>query len=237
MPNIDKKTLATLAVYEHHHHWLANDGHYFLTVNENGNILDVNIAHKIAKDYSVIRNIGGVTELEKLISKINNSDWPDGLSDRFQICQNIAIEFRDIPGRVHAPISGVTKLIWFCRPKGWTMYDKYACIGLLGKKREAKYFYKTLEENKFQEKAQKLTEICIKYGFPYLWGERIIDKFLLFRGLFFEYSLDLKAIKLAHKHQLQLLPYALSSSLKQLAGNLSKEWSDDFIPKPKGFVS
>ena len=178
------------ALIEHHRYWLSNDGIYVREIRENGALM-MPVSQRIVREYGVARNIGmingvdgnQVNGLQRLVDDINNSPWPDGLVDRANCCIALADAHHErcIAERRHRPISAVSKLMWFLRPDGWTMFDRYARIGLIGNDNNPLAFYEALEQRNFQDVAANITNICRNHGFG-LFGERVIDKLLLFRG-------------------------------------------------------
>lgn len=178
-----QRSRAFNAVLEHHRCWVSSDGACFDLVRSAG--LTPTIAYTIAQDYGVARNIGKrerVAALADDISSVTDGSWNVSLADREAICRNIGTSHQENGGSLHLPISGVTKLMWFLRPDGWTMYDSFARKGLVGASKGAPAFYKKLDECGFVEFAAAITKKCRALGLP-LFGERIIDKFLMLRGM------------------------------------------------------
>ncbi|MBN9145176.1 MULTISPECIES: hypothetical protein [unclassified Novosphingobium] len=195
MDNADPANSAAYwAVIEHHRTWIAGDGIHFLQIHrDHGGTMPLNIAQRIANDYGVIRTIGSHMSgndkqaLPNLLNRISQAEWPDCLIKRAEVCLKIAKEHREVRKeevnkKSHAPVSGVTKIMWFIRPKGWTMFDRFARIGLIGGQNSAMAFYKQLSNSGFLDLAYEINNLCRFHGFNDLWGERIIDKFLLARG-------------------------------------------------------
>jgi len=220
------------AVIEHHRWWLATDGAHFLEVEASGK-LDLLMARRIAREYSVARNIGNVADdggkaangLDQLLKAINGSRWPATLVERAEICIELAEDHRErckrlgAAKRFHAPVSGVTKLMWFLRPTGWTMYDRFARIGLIDRKDDPRLFYKTLSDDGFAERAQAISSEGRKAGLP-LHGERIIDMLLLFRGSQTDpdpNGTPFETAKVMNRRHLELLPPERSAALRKLA--------------------
>lgn len=235
------------AVIEHHHCWLAPDGCFYRQVVQDGR-LTPEVARIIARDFRVSRTIGQVegegknpsNGVQVLAEAINTSDWPDDLVDRAKICLAIANDHRDACARLnkakafHAPVSAVTKLMWFLRPEGWTMFDKYARIGLIGNKNDPESFYVRLSEVGFHAMCLRLNELCKEHGFPELWGERIIDKFLMLHGKSQvdsgETDGQVQLFSAMKRHYLELLPADLNGRLVKLASAVSKELNEETFP-------
>jgi hypothetical protein len=176
------RSRAFTAVLEHHRCWLSSDGAYLAMVGDSG--LSTEIAGAIAKDYQVVRNIGKqhwVEQLAARIRSVSDDKWCTSLIGRFEICQELG-QLHQKGGAFHAPLSGITKLMWFLRPHGWTMYDRLARIGLVGRSGNGETFYQKLDECGFVECAGSITDRCRTLKLP-LFGERVIDKFLMLRGM------------------------------------------------------
>lgn len=180
-----QRSRAFNAVLEHHRCWVSSDGACFNLVRSAG--LTPAIAYTIAQDYGVARTIGKrdrVASLAVEISSITDSAWKVSLADREDLCRGLGkAHKKGATGKKrHLPISGISKLMWFLRPDGWTMYDSFARKGLVGASKGAPDFYKKLDQCGFVECAAAITKECRALGLP-LFGERVIDKFLMLRGM------------------------------------------------------
>ena len=247
----DQLPQAYWAVIEHHRWWLASDGCHWRQIREDKR-LSLSVAKRIAREYSVARNIGqiaddhghGTSGLNSLVQKINDADWPDGLVARAKVCVKIAEDhIRQCKAlgnadRYHRPFSGVTKLTWFLRPEGWTMFDRYARIGLMDRRDDPMSFYEVLASQHFDKRANEITELCRQSGFE-LWGERIIDKLLLFRGSLTDAadkglsdaeSYYAAAVAL-NRQYLQLIPLEWSDRLHRLALQVASILPDESFPQ------
>lgn len=176
------RSRAFTAVIEHHRCWLSSDGAYLAMVGDSG--LTTEIAGAIAKDYQVVRNIGKPQWVEQLaagIRSVSDDEWGTSLIGRYEICRELGQSHRE-GGAFHTPLSGITKLIWFLRPHGWTMYDRLARTGLVRGSGSAETFYRKLDQCGFVECATSITDQCRTLKLP-LFGERVIDKFLMLRGM------------------------------------------------------
>lgn len=176
--------LALLGVVEHHRNWFVTDGIHRAFIEDEKKI-PMPVAERIVKEYGVRRTIGNDEALKVLVDAINEEEWPEGLIQRAHICIKIAKDHKDYrkeKTKPHAPVSGVSKLIWFLYPNQWTMFDRYARIGLTGNKNSPSLFYETLYNRGFNHHCTSITNICKNNNVKMLYGERIIDKFLLLRG-------------------------------------------------------
>lgn len=180
-----ERSRAFNAVLEHHRCWVFNDGACLRSVDSDG--LAPPIAYTIAKYYGVARNIGNrerVAELAGAISAVTDEEWQGSLVSREKLCRNLGeAHKKGAKGKKHhLPISGITKLMWFLRPDGWTMFDSLACKGLVGANKGSFAFYEKLDQCGFIECAATITNECRALDLP-LFGERVIDKFLMLRGM------------------------------------------------------
>ncbi|MPS68670.1 hypothetical protein ACLIMP_17460 [Novosphingobium aerophilum] len=84
------------------------------------------------------------------------------------------------------PASAASKVNWFLRPKGWTMFDRFVSIAVLGSHQSSvagmAQFFDALDKRDF---AKKLAEVrqAIASPFPEILAERVIDKYLFLMGL------------------------------------------------------
>ena len=188
------KPLAYYATLEHAQWILGTDGQY---LHQIGKCKDVQAASRMLRDYNVARTIwgkGGLPVLvQEVFDKLKSESWPDDLMDRARWCASAAksnAEQSSVTSKrtQGAPYSAVTKLCWFLRPSGWTMYDQFACLGLTGSKganacERFESFYDALHETGFTEKAACANQIVKdRFECNIFFAERIIDKFLMIRG-------------------------------------------------------
>lgn len=173
-----------IALVEHLRHWLGGDGLYHHLIYQDGRI-DPAILRQIANSYYVSRGLRQNKEanIAALISE-RLSDWPTGLEERAAFVSDIASEARSRGLTKGMQLSGFSKLIWFVRPKDWTLYDSFAQRGLArhGRSLEFADFYATLNALGFDETMQAMRGVIAVSHFPFLWPERILDKYLMLCG-------------------------------------------------------
>jgi len=225
------------AVIEHHRTWIAADGCYRLEIESNG--LTPELARHIAREYRVARTIGAVAAgdsgIGALVEAINASEWPDKLEDRAKLCIEIAETHREKSKELgqgqkwHAPVSAVTKLMWFLRPGGWTMFDRFARMGLIGNRNDPLKFYRKLETINFAGLSDQLYVECRRKGFPDLHGERIVDKCLMYHGAG-ENSDFVRTSTMINRHYLSLLPREAAERLRRLADTTGALLDKALIP-------
>ncbi len=202
---------------------MATDGCYRKEIEDRG--LTPELASHISREYRVARTIGAVetdSGISALVRAINASAWPDTLEDRAQLCIAIAHEHRKKSEALgkgqkwHAPVSAVTKLMWFLRPSGWTMFDRFARMGLIGNRNDPLQFYRKLAEIDFTSLCDQLHLECRGKGFSDLYGERIIDKCLMFHGAG-DNSDFVRTSTMINRHYLSLQPLETAERLTRLA--------------------
>jgi hypothetical protein len=228
------------AVIEHHRVWWAADGPIHRKIEQDGKLL-VDVASLIARDYRVARTITSVDDgkgnktssLPELVAAINAANWPISLAERAATCISIA-ENHAKATKGATPTSAVTKLMWFLRPSGWTMFDKFARIGLIGSNNDARAFYTALDGANFVKRSQDLKALCSKHGFGKLWGERIIDKFLMLHGARKEAGTDVfhDRTMWLNREYLAMLPDATRGALHALATDVKTDLSEGKTPFP-----
>ena len=180
------------ATVEHFRNSFGLDGHERLRLQQEP--LDGVAVRRIAKEYKFIQwiprdkgqhadvNADGVAQI------VNQAlpNWPQGLDARSAFCAARANQALGAKYTVNPLMSGMTKLLWFVRPDGWTIYDRFAATGLgLGNAdaiTKATHFYDNLNRRGFDEFAAEINGTLTQHGFDTLFGERIIDKLLMLAG-------------------------------------------------------
>ncbi|MEZ5710098.1 MAG: hypothetical protein R3E02_12005 [Blastomonas sp.] len=196
------KPLAYYATLEHAQWILGMDGQY---LDQIGKCRNLQAASRMMRDYNVARTIWGKNGLRNLaqavFDKLEHETWPDNLMARARWCASIAEDHsgqQSTKGnrKQGAPYSAVTKLCWFLHPVGWTMYDRFARLGLTGLKgangtERFTSFYDALDRTGFSDKLACINEVIEEeLGPNALYAERIIDKFLMMRGKIWSLSDD-----------------------------------------------
>lgn len=133
--------------------------------------------------YPRIINFSGVAEMVNERAK-----YFDGtLMDRAEMCINIASNAHKKRYTQNGrQVSGFSKLFWFMRPNGWTIFDNRAATGLGVPRgdtvKRARRFYETLARRDFARTAHSINLTFREYDFDTLYGERVLDKFLMLAG-------------------------------------------------------
>lgn len=191
--------------------WLTCD-HAFWSEAQNQRCVDVAFVRAVGQLYRVNRNIRVATldHPTKIFTKgkregqakqvrdpadphalafsimINGLKYKEdaNLSQRGKALAKALVEHRSaIAG---TPASAASKVNWFLRPEGWTMFDRFVSIAVLGSHQSSvagmEQFFDALDRRNF---AKKLAEVrqAISSPFPKILAERVIDKYLFLMGL------------------------------------------------------
>lgn len=228
-----------VAVIDHARVWIGADGFRLKMVEENQGRFDGPILRRIARDYSVGRGIhasengadGAADGLARLANNLADR-WPNGLYDRAEACAELA---KKAEGKyTHGfQASLMTKLMWFLKPKDWTVFDQFAAKGVgipNGGDSIARMldYYRELDERGFVGFTRAIQKVVCKSEYPFLHATRIIDNALMRIGGRGE---DNAYFASRPEHFLTVLPKSAASSLKALAEQLGKEFArNNFIP-------
>jgi len=230
------KSLIYWATIEHHRWWLCHDQVYLNLLAKEGQLRPW-IVRFIAKAYGVNRGIPraadtglsdpAATTIAEALGKAA-PQFSGTLPQRFAICAEILQQLpTSIRGNVPTPkfVSGTTKLMWFLKPAGWTMFDSFAADALgIPKGRSfdrASHFYELLEKQGFSQRSEIGNALIQASEIPELYAERVIDKYLWLSGCTEAAREKAKAICDAYLQglpskyakDLQALAFALASSL------------------------
>lgn len=196
--NVHRRELLRCAVVEHYRTRCRFDGPELKRLTPNG--LDAPSVRRIAKEYYVNRGILSTKDAtgKKIAGRDDHADWlakrlndeakkwPDKLIDRATRCTEVAKHASKMKHTNGKLASAMTKLIWFLKPDGWTMFDELAANGLgIPEKKSIDrmpLFFLALSDRGFTDDASAINEALNANGFGELFGERVIDKFLMFSG-------------------------------------------------------
>lgn len=213
--------------------WLAVDGPFLAAIDAGG--FTPKLLRRVAIRYNVNRGIPqtGATDSKAIsvIKLLNEAaqDWPDGLNLRAEKCLALAEKALGRHDTGTLQVSGMSKFMWFVKPDGWTVFDSFARKGLAvsGNDRRALFlnFYKTLEDQGFDDLVQTMRPVIAESLLPDLPAERIIDSLLMARGGrgCEQHEIDESAAFLA------LLPPDFRKSLDGLAIKLDRELRDSAL--------
>jgi hypothetical protein len=189
---IGKMTVEFLAVVEHYRWWLGEDQIDVRRIAKTGKI-DPETVRAIARRYNVNRGIRKRndkrdTEARGIAKLLNNAAkrWPTGLVERAEKCSKVAEKAKRYGYTGGHLASAITKLMWFVKPNGWTMYDGFAATGLGIERKEARErmpeFYRELENRGFREIVADINRTLRATPLLNLKPERVIDKYLWLWG-------------------------------------------------------
>lgn len=227
------KSLIYWATIEHHRWWLCHDQVYLNLLAKEGQLRPW-IVRLIAKAYGVNRGIPraadigpsdpAATAIAEALGKAA-PQFSGTLPQRFSICAEM---LQQLPAAIRGGdptpkfVSGTTKLMWFLKPAGWTMFDTFAADALgIPKGRSfdrASHFYGRLEKLGFSQQSAAGNALIQASEIPELHAERVIDKYLWLSGCTQQAREKAKAICEAY---LQGLPSKHAEDLQALASALA----------------
>lgn len=185
----EKRNLLKWAVIENYHLWLFFDGPELVRVRENNEYLTAQAVQRIAREYNVLQSTPQGTSKLKMAENIvrllarEKRVHPNSLMARAERCAWLANEAQRLGYVRNREASAMTKLMWFLKPRGWTMFDRYAADAIGTNKHSSpidrmKEFYSNLSERNFESAARRLGSALRENGWRGLHGERVVDKFL-----------------------------------------------------------
>jgi hypothetical protein len=179
----------SLAVIERARAYLNTDAPFLERIRQDSKLTAATV-NEIAAEYLVRRNLGKEDRLQEIADHMNTeiASWPGDLVARAQWCLTCAASIKARLDLHHTPCSAVTKLAWFLRPTGWTLYDSFArnavrSGGLSGPDKLAR-FYKSLEQHGFLDAADKIETILSGTPWSHLNGARVLDAYMMLAGGF-----------------------------------------------------
>jgi len=179
----------TIAVIERARAHLCTDAPFLQRIRQDGKLTAATV-EEIASEYLVRRNLGKGNRLQEVANHMNEAiaSWPADLAGRAQWCLACATGMKSNLVLYHNPMSAVSKLAWFLRPKGWTLYDSFArnavrSGGASNPKRLIR-FYNALERNGFQDASEKIETILSRTPWSQLNGARVLDSYMMLAGGF-----------------------------------------------------
>jgi len=204
-PEADLVLLAVVDAYK----WWATSDFGFLQatgiLDQNGTrsarkvgVYDVHLVRRIARAYSVSRNIpvdqGDIHA--RSVADILNSEAAGLVTMPFEkraellaaLVESRPVRFPDRKGRdaKRDLASAYSKLTWFLRPEDWTIFDRYVGLAVCGSNgvgtRQMRLFYDRLTPN-WADLSPRITAVTAMHGFDPLLGYRIIDKWLFLHGM------------------------------------------------------
>jgi hypothetical protein len=114
--------------------------------------------------------------------------WPDDLLGRAEVCVDIAARMQPYtPGSNRNLVSAATKFMWFLKPNGWTVFDRFAAGGMgvaghLSRVKQLRCFYQRLHDAGFGSLVAEMQAVIKGSLLPDLPSARILDTLLMARG-------------------------------------------------------
>ena len=220
--------------------WLAVDGPFLGAVYTNKGFTEP-LLRRIAVRYNVNRGLlqpkgqtaGGdasATGMIGLLSAAANG-WPDDLEDRAARCVHIAETALDKKWTKTLQVSGVSKFMWFLKPDGWTLFDRFAVAGMKvpvnwSRRDQFEAFYEALADASFNDVAARIERTVLSSSIPNLHSSRILDSLLMARGARGSATHEVDESRTF----LGLLPPAVRDDLHRLAIQLQVEIGNDVLP-------
>lgn len=203
----ERRRLLGIAFKEHFLRWMQGDSEDFHEIRHKGGVeLTATVLRRIADRYHVNRGIRRLendeddligVELAGILCRAAEGLIGPHIFERWKSTRELAEECRNemerqlrdngqLRGRVDPIVSAVTKLTWFLVPDGWTMFDRLArdALGVrkTGAEKQAEAFYRQLYERRFCKHAADVKKVLVDRHFSGLFGERVIDKYLMLAG-------------------------------------------------------
>lgn len=220
--------------------WLAVDGPFLGAVDARKGFTQP-LLRRVAVRYNVNRGLlqpkgqaeerdASATGVIALLSATAN-EWPDDLQDRAARCVQIAETALDKGWTKTLQVSGVSKFMWFLKPDGWTLFDRFAVAGMkvpVSWSRRAQFeaFYEALADADFNDVAGRIEKTVVSSSIPHLPSSRILDSLLMARGARGSATHEVDESRTF----LGLLPPALRDDLHRLATQLQDEIGNDVLP-------
>jgi hypothetical protein len=226
------------ATIRYYRQWLSFDGVWLEFVKHNR--LNETAFTSIVREYGVARCLPAKNATRAGVVKELNDigcSWPSSLLKRHASCEKLADSKKGLfiipkrqdgsDGEERFAGSLVTKLMWFIRPDGWTVFDGFAANGLActrpDSREKMKQFYAKLENAKFNELALEMQSKIANTSFREMHAARIIDLALMIKG---GYLKDEDIAKTNCCFQ-SLLPQRLADELIALSNALNENYGQD----------
>lgn len=224
---MNPQDMLRIATIERARWWLNVDAPLLRKIEHDGELTSETVL-EIATIYKVRRNLGPKECLKEVASYLSEvtKNWPDALLRRASICIESAASLKKQHDLHHTPYSAVTKLAWFLRPSGWTVYDRYAWESACGDgttgHQKIQGFYDNLERQGFSQAAIQIESILQNTEWSGLSGARVLDAFMMLKGNFPFMLRD----KIARQGFIDALPGNSGTSLSRLADQIAIDLVD-----------
>ncbi|MCA6259022.1 MAG: hypothetical protein IM650_13120 [Phenylobacterium sp.] len=172
---MDPATYAFLVAYKW---WLEQDVYYLGLLQGAPNALDNRLLDQILRSYGANLSVPS-DHRNRFVEFIQviQQDEQIGITERARII------IEELNAFELNSVSAATKVNWFVWPNGWTMFDKRACISVIGHAQgnpapRMLEFYNSLSNRGISELFGAIRDVLVPYGFHPLLAERTVDKFL-----------------------------------------------------------
>lgn len=223
--------------------WLNIDAGFCKLVSNADGKLDAETLASVALQYNVARGLPGrdrPAETQAILEILNHAaaNWPSSMKDRAHHCGEITTLLQNAKLTRNNHVSGVTEYMWFLRPAGWTVFDRFAADGMevpayFTALERMQRFYAALDAAGFAEADQKLQSLIDKSAWRSLPASRVLDTFLMRRSR--EHGMREGANSTeAITGFLRALPDGAATSLHDLATTAQKELGKDLLLVRRG---
>jgi hypothetical protein len=247
---VQEQSDAWYATVEHYRAWLIADGGFFRDFEADGRRYSVDLVRRMARHYLVARTIKAVDRKEDEKAGIDHDrdrhrqivanhlnalmkDWPGTMGEQAQKVIETAESIKKEIGGGVPPYSAVSKFIWFACPKDWTLFDRFACAGMLPNGgtsvQRIEAFYAELSAP-LPLLTARLRPICEESGFG-LHPERIVDIMLMLRGSEFLRSSFAQDVKRSCDHFMAQLPPVIREPLDACARSVQNVMGENPMPR------
>ncbi|WP_019998950.1 hypothetical protein [Aureimonas ureilytica] len=227
--------------------WLTVDGPLLSIIHGPGSTrpakspFSAEHVESVAKLYGFRRTMAGTPDDDLRVAKLINSHTRQGtsLGEQARQLQGLVRTLHEgqIPRsgkpRTGLMVSGTTKLAWFKDPTGWTPFDSIAATGLKIPRTtpldRMLRFYQALDMIGFLQMAAIVDQHierhdlgCRISAFNRVRGERVVDRFLMFKGM--EASRQTAELAIARHFVFCTPPYlchSLTSLMLALMGDMN----------------
>jgi hypothetical protein len=239
---LDQTATLYWAVVGYARWWLNIDAGLCRMVKDAQGKLTEDALAAIALQYNVARGLPGKerpAQTRAVLDVLNNSanGWPSSTLDRAEHCRMIAERLKMDQLTHNHQVSGVTKYMWFLRPTGWTVFDRFAADGMgvpasLPATERMLRFYAAIDAAGFGDADRSLQSLIDVSPWASLPAARVLDTFLMRRspeGGMREGANSTAAIT----GFLEALPENAATSLHDLATKAQGELGKDLLPKAR----
>jgi hypothetical protein len=129
-----------------------------------------------------------IENTQNYVSELNRFvlDWPQSFLDRASKCAELSRWAAGHGITKNLKTSAASKFLWFVRPEGWIMYDRYVKAALKGQGKDSAdtmvNCFKELDSLGYNTAVSELEVLFKQHDIGFLYPGRVIDKFLMGTG-------------------------------------------------------